>query len=326
MQSEPTNNRHAPTGTDADLKVAFRRSEPSFARVDIDAVLEDANASPVTTSVITEVSSGAPRSIRLPDPVSTVSESRRRIIMFGKVSALGICAASLCVALMFSLWSDNSVLAQVQDALKKVKTASYTMTQTMGDQPTQTWKVKLLGDSLCRVDQSNGIYLVFDIAGKNMMEVNPGESKARITENLPIPKDFNILAMLTDLNKSAAKVQPGVPTREIGGVTAIGFVVEENGITYNAWVDPKTNLPLEMEGERTGPLPDGKGGVKDQLVKERWTDFTFNEHLDEKLFLTQPPEGYAVDTQQARGNKAAEEKDRATHRLQRQKAAIEKAK
>ena len=74
-----------------------------------------------------------------------------------------------------------------------------------------------------------------------MLEVNPGESKARIIENLPVPKDYNVLAVLTDLKQSATEEQPGVPSREIGGITAIGFVFEERGVTYNAWIDPKTD-------------------------------------------------------------------------------------
>jgi outer membrane lipoprotein-sorting protein len=246
--------------------------------------------------------------------------------MLSKVGAFGVCAASVCVALVFSLWGGNSVFAQVQSALKKVKTASYTVTMTVGDQPAQTWKVKLLGDTFYRVDQPNGIYLVFDVKGKKIMEVNPGESKVRITENLPVPKDYNILAILTDLKKSAAKAQPGVPNREIGGVMAVGFIIEENGAAYKVWVDSKTNLPLEMRAERKVPVPDGQGDVKEQVVKEHWTDFRFDQQFDESQFTLKAPEGFAVETRQALGRTAAEERDRALRGLERQKAAIEAAK
>lgn len=246
--------------------------------------------------------------------------------MFCRIGVLGVCVASLCVALLFNLWGGDALFAQVQNALKDVKTATYEVTQTVGDQPEQAWDVKVLGKNLCRVDQPNGTYLVFDVARRTMMEVNPGDSQVRIIENLPVPKDYNVLAMLTDPAKFAASEQPGVPNREIGGVAAVGFVIEENGAVYNVWVDPKTKLPLEMEAERKVSLPDGEGGVKDQVVKEHWSNFSFNKQLDEKLFTLQPPEGFTVAIEQARTNKPSEQKNRALRAVEQAKAKIEAAK
>ncbi|MCA9193278.1 MAG: hypothetical protein KDB03_16015 [Planctomycetales bacterium] len=327
MRTDPANNEKSSADADSDLKAVFQCSRiPSFASVDIDAVLQETSVRPVSTHV-TESSCDVRLRKHLAHPISKVFTSRKeRKFMLGRASAFGVCAAGLLVALLLCLWGDKSALAQVQDALKRVKTASYTMTQTVGDQPPRTWNVMLLGNNLCRVDQPNGIYLVFDLAAKKMVDVNPGESKALIIENLAVPNDYNVLAMLTELNRSAAKEQPGLPIREIGGVTAVGIVVEDSGITYNAYVDPKTNLPLEMEGERMVSFPDGQGGVKEQLVKELWTTFIFDEPLDEKLFSMQLPEGYSVEIRQAPTSSAAEEKDRAARQRQLQEAAADRAK
>lgn len=327
MQSDTENNGPTPRDEDSDLKWIFGYSAPSFTPVDLGAVLKEAAHNPEVVSA--SAMQTGPYAPARPDhcvfPYSVGSPSRRRFSMLSKVGALGVCVASLCAALVIGLGGGNTVLAQVQDALKTVKSATYTGTLSVGDEPAQTWKVKLLGDNLCRVDQPNGAYQIFDIKGKKIMEVNPGESKVVITENLPVPKDFNILAKLRNLRASAAKGQGGVPNREIGGKTATGFVIEDNGAEYNVWVDPKTNLPLEMEAERTVPMPDGQGGIKDQRVKERWTDFRFNPALDESLFAFKAPNGFAVETRQAPadGGAAQDEKRRAE---EQQKAAEEAAK
>lgn len=326
MQSKTENNGPAPPDEDADLKRIFQCCSPSFTRVDLDAVFKEANHNLVISASAMQTSPHAPAR---PDhsvfPGSVGLPSRRRFIMLSKVGAFGVCVASLGAALVIGLGGGNTALAQVQDALKTVKSATYTGTVSVGDEPAQTWKVKLLGDNLCRVDQPNGIYQIFDIKGKKIMEVNPAESKAVITENLPVPKDFNILAKLRNLRASAAKGQGGVPNREIGGKTATGFVIDDNGAEYKVWVDSKTNLPLEMEAERTVPMPEGQGGVKDQRVKERWTDFHFNTPLDESLFAFTAPNGFAVETRQAPANGGAVE-DEKRRAEEQQKAAEEAAK
>lgn len=293
MQSKSSMDGRPQSDDDSDLKQMFRRSAPSFARVDLDAVLADARRS----SSAGAAGAGVMGRLNQPEPArpigarSAVRSLPRRRIVLARLCALGVCAAGICVALTFSLGGGTPLLAQVQSALKKVRTATYTVTHTMEDQPALTWRVKLLGENLCRVEQPNGIYLVFDIRAKKMMEVNPGESKVRIIENLPVPQGFNVLATLTNLKAAAAKDQPAAPDREIDGKSAAGFAIEDNGVVYNVWVDRATNLPLEMErvGDREGQPP----------TTENWSDFRFDEPMDEAMFSFEVPDGYAVDTRQA---------------------------
>jgi len=329
MQSEPRKNRDTEADDDSDLKQLFRTSAPEFGIVDIDAVLNEATHDSATLTRDTPSQSiTPPQPTRLTSTLSSISQSRRRILMFSKLGALGVCAASICVALVFTLWGGNTVLGQVQDALKKTKTATYTVNIVASDEPAQTWHVKLQGENLCRVDQPGGIYLILDISGKRIMEVNPAESKVRITENLPVPQDFNILAKLMNLSSSAAALQPGVPSREFDGITGIGFVVDDNGVQYNVWIDPKTNLPLEMAAERKVSRPDGQKGVKEQVVMERWTGFSFDQPLDESLFAFEVPKGFAVETRQApAGGGAAIDEERQAAEAQKaaQEAALNKA-
>ena len=310
MPFEPDKNSRPESQEDADLKQLFRRDVPAFASVDVAAVLNEA-CQPERLN-----GEQFDRALRGKSLVSN-SQTQRRLIMLAKAGTLGVCAASICAALAFGLWGGNSVLGEVQDALQNVKTATYTVTQTVGEQPAQVWKVKLQGDRFCRAELSGGVYFVFDAQAKKMMEVNPRESKVRITEDLPVPQNFSILAKLAHLKASAANVQTDVPSRQIGGKTATGFVVEENGAEYKVWLDPETNLPLEMELERREKLG---GAAGERVIKERWADFRFDQPLDSSLFVLEAPQGYEVEVRKAPTMSAAEQKQRALAELERAKA------
>lgn len=190
------------------------------------------------------------------------------------------------------LWGGNLKLSQVQDAIRKVRSMSYTVTHTTGSQQEIAWVVKVLGEDLCRVEQPNGIYLIFDVKGKRIMEVDPTESKVRITENLPVPGDFNSIAMLANVKALAAEHQPELPVRAIDGKEATGFAIEENGVQINVWIDPATNLPLEMQRHST-PTQENTS-----QAAETWSDFRFDEPMDKSLFAFEVPEGFAVGTNQ----------------------------
>jgi len=296
MQSKPEINGEPELDEAVDLELLFRQSSPRFTSVNVDAVLRDVNGRS------RDVVSGVGAMARQAEPQvgggggdGKTSVTQRRATMLKRIGVLGVCAASICLILVFGLSGNVTVWAQVQDALKSVHTASYSVANIIGDQPALTWRVKIMGEQLCRVEQPNGVYLICDVKGKKIMEVNPRESKVRITENLPIAEDHNLLAKLANLKATAAQEHPRVPNREIGGVKAAGFVVQENGIQYNVWVDPSRHLPLEVERvvtESDRPAP---------TVVERWSDFRFDEPLDQSQFAFEAPKGFAVETRRATG-------------------------
>lgn len=296
MQSAIDENGRPENGDGGDLKALFVRDTPSFARVDVEAVLRD-SVSESRDSVIHPmncVRQDMPSAVG--DVATTKPRFQRRATMLKRMSVLGACAACIGLAIVIGLSSGNTVLAQVQNAIKKVKTASYSISRSEGEQPPMTWKVKLLGDNLCRCEQANGIYVVFDIQAKKFMEVNPVESKVRITENLPVPDGFSILAKLANPNSIAVKGQP--LDREFNGKKTPGIVVEENGVRYNVWIDPATKLPLEFERVQ----PESKGNLPALTLpefKEKWTEFRFDEPIDKSLFVFEAPKGFAVETRVA---------------------------
>lgn len=216
--------------------------------------------------------------------------------MISRFVAMGTVAASIGAAIVLGISGGNSVLAKVQDALKNVQTATYSITQSIGDQPAETLQVKLNGRRAYRVDWPNGNYIIFDVPGKRMMEVNPAKSVAAIRENIPIPENFDVLAKLANLKESAIEVGTKVPDREIGGKVVPGFVVDDNGVPYMFWVDPNTNFPFEMELVHSARPQAGQNGPIAPRIKERFTNFQFGQPLDENLFTFKVPEGFAVET------------------------------
>jgi outer membrane lipoprotein-sorting protein len=265
---------------DADLKEIFRQSRRPFGSVDVDAVIRQAATGADATAIHEKRPTALVGGLR--------SATLRRTTMLRTVGAICACAASVCLALVFGPWGSGTVLGQVQDALKKVRTASYTVTNAIEGQPAMIWKVKLMGGHSCRVEQPGGVYLVFDVKGKKIMEVNPCESKVRITENLPVPDSYNVLAQLSNLEASAVKDRSRLPNREIGGTQATGFVVETHGDRLNVWVDPATNLPLLIERL-----------YGNSSAAEQWTEFRFNESLDASQFSMEIPAGFVVESRRA---------------------------
>lgn len=280
MQSIPESNGQPLMGDDADLKKIFRHSRPVFGSIDVDAVLRQVATGADTSAICEKPQADVVVGVRSATP--------RRTLVLRSLGAIGACAASICLAMVFGPWGSSTVLGQVQDALKKARTASYTVTMPGGGKSLLTWKVQVMGEHLCRVEQPEGIFLVFDAKAKKVMEVNPRESKVRITENLPVPDSFNVLAQLSNLEASAVKDQPRLPNREIDGTQATGFVVETHGDRLNVWVAPSTKLPLLIE-RRHG----------NSSAAEQWTDFRFNESLDASGFSLDVPVGFTVESRRA---------------------------
>src|SRR5262245_51038101 len=126
---------------DGDLKAFFALENPSFSQVDVGAVLRDSlgESRSRVTGHMSSVGQDKP-SVR--DVVIASTHAQRRMTMLKRMSLVSACAVGIALAVAFGLWGNNTVLAQVQDAIKKAKSVSFTVTQTVGDKPTIKWKVK----------------------------------------------------------------------------------------------------------------------------------------------------------------------------------------
>jgi outer membrane lipoprotein-sorting protein len=295
--SDETKNRTSESSEDADLRQLFLRGTPTFAPVEIDNLLRKSLAGEHLVANAEKSAKSTPQLENSPMPAaSSLSKRWEKTVVISRLLALGAVAASIGAAIVLGISGGNSVLAKVQTALKDVQTATYSITQSIGDQPAETLHVKLNGRRAYRVDWPNGNYIIFDVPGKRMMEVNPAKSVAAIRENIPIPENFDLLAKLANLKESAIEVGSKVPDREIGGKVVPGFVVDDNGVRYMVWADPNTHLPFEMELVHSARPQVGQNGPFAPRTKERWKDFQFGQPLDENLFTFKVPDGFAVET------------------------------
>lgn len=254
------------------------------------------------------------QSRRLRNKISARRTRTRRVLL---------AAAALVLLGVWLLWPDSqaAAIAQVEAALKRVTTASYRVTQRIGDQPEQVTKVSLR-DGVCRAERPDGSIFLFDSIRHRLLHLNPATKSCRLIEGATVPGGFDLAGFLADLRRHAANIQPGVGERTIDGKRAQGFVVDAGGVAYGVWVDPETGLPLhfELSQHRSEGLTGNGTGIE---MEEVWTDFKFHENFDAALFNSDPPADYAVDVQrhEDREKRIEDQKRRAEEQLGLAKSA-----
>lgn len=279
---------------DCDLAALFVRTMPAIPAVNLEAMFARGG-----TGATIQGTESACRPLDIAVPSTSVSPfsyfNRRRVLMTRVAAVLLLGAGILTAWFWFGPGGTNSALAQVQKAVEKAKSATYTVTLTIDDQPSQKYRVMVLGKNLMRTELPDGSISLLDSSQKKVVQLFPKESKAVIIEKVGFPSDFSLLSLLNDVTRYSAREQPGVPDKKFKGRETIGFVVEVDHLKLNVWVDKKTELPVLFESERKQQVPDGAGGVGEQVIKQVWSDFVFGAALDKNLFNLTPPEGYAVE-------------------------------
>lgn len=262
-------------------------------------------------------------------PVKTPSRDTRKL-MFGRIAAC-VCVAVGGISLAFVArgTGNNDLLADVQKALKKVRSVRFKMTRSVeGESGSTTARVMFFGSHLGRAELPNGEIMIMDRQQNKMMRLIPKQKKAVIMQGgrgTPIP-DF--LHELLTLHKR--KVKKELAKRKIDGVKAVGFVVDDNGTELTVWVDSKTHLPVRFESTARIPADPGNPVIVDvptktKVVHEITSDFVFNQKLDETLFRLTPPEGYSVETKEVTFDRD-ERKRRIDEQRRANQAQIKRAK
>lgn len=121
--------------------------------------------------------------------------------------------------------------------------------------------------------------------------IDPDDGELKESKIEPAPK-FDFYNLIREFpSDSATKL----PDRKINGKTAIGFRTVDktkrrtgdDTWTRTYWVDPETKLPVRIEVVNVSIQ--GESTVKSEFIQ---SDIVFDATLDEKLFSTDPPEGY----------------------------------
>lgn len=290
-RSAPRNGQAHPSD-DHDLEQLFAENCPQFAAVNVASLVSE-NATNTTVNRTCEP---------FTSPIDSQNNPlwKRRIFMLKSLGVLGACAASIAIAIVFSPVGSTSAFAQVQESLKKVRSASYTVTMSSESKTPMKWQVYLSESNACRLEQPSGVYLVFDAAKKILMEVNPAEKKALITEGLNVPDGFNVIEQLSRSELKLSRESENHKMKSIGSVTAKGFTVKDKQASFNIWVNPINDLPVLIEKFSAGGDPH---------LMETWSDFDYNVQLDESLFSFKAPEGFKTEFVRAPKNDAKAKTD-----------------
>lgn len=132
----------------------------------------------------------------------------------------------------------------------------------------------------------DGSVLVVDLSQDPMrvLQLNPAERQAVQTavHGRGPATDPDILAEVYELEDGA---EEPLGQRTEAGRTARGFRARRGLSEYEVWIDLETWLPLRIQVHQIR--------AKRTLT---WHEFDFRPGLDETLFSTEAPEGYAVET------------------------------
>ena len=150
--------------------------------------------------------------------------------------------------------------------------------------------------------------MIFDWGQGKSLTLEPTTKKAMVLTmaNMPkgkIPIDKDPLGwlrlLLLDARDKPDVKRESLGEKDIDGRRAVGFRVTTNGTVMSLWGDPKTGLPVRAEMSM----------AMFASAKVTLSDFVFNLEMDESLFSTEPPAGYAVQNLGKIDLSPAEEKD-----------------
>ncbi len=220
-----------------------------------------------------------------------------RHIMF-KTAQYGSIAAVLALIAGLFLWlgpggSTNVAFAEVAKKLDKVKTARFITTMKYGDQPAMTTKQFIRNDGMMRQEMPMGIVMVIDTQKQQGLLIQTQRKIAqRVTfDGLPMQNMManNPIEQMRKMRNPDAKP---IGKERLNGREMLIYEIQqpmlkELNATFKLWVDPKTELPVQVL--MTMPVPDTE--ERATITIDR---FVWNEPMDEALFSMEPPEGYQV--------------------------------
>lgn len=225
----------------------------------------------------------------------SLAERIKNMTWQSKVAALAsLSACALAVSLLFpSLRGDSVVFAQVVDKLQTAQTLSFdSELRSMGDGKPRTMRSRNYyltpgkHRSETRGEGGQSGYVVFNFPSGKVLMVDNNRKEARLSE-LKGGAEVDIAARtIEDLRALDEQASRSLGEKQIDGVRAKGFVVEQGSATTTVWANETTGNPIRIEiVEKSFP-----GGPVEQV----WTNIALNEPLDPQLFSVEPPPGYAA--------------------------------
>ena len=218
------------------------------------------------------------------------TKTRKLMFMTLKLAAAALIGAFALPHLAGPPVVAGSPYAEATRRLKEARSLSYLITINFPgvDKPLAT-RTLLKGPSLARAESGPDIVSIANLGAGRLMVLDNKAKTAVLMDLKELPP-----APAGDASKGlrelAEKQGKPVGKRQIGGVEAEGFEVVLAGQEWTLWIDPKANLPVRV---------DIKGTIMGKAYTGAITEFALDPPLDDALFATEPPAGYAVSKSRA---------------------------
>ena len=198
---------------------------------------------------------------------------------------------------LFGLLSPRSRALAVEEvavALESIRSTTCDMTSETSDVKNQS-NAMFLAPSLERIETKMGDEMmsinICDLRAKKWLTLIPGQKMAIVLkmENAPEDRPVNGSFELIRERVRKAQADPDKRSRPLGekqidGVRAVGFRLDDKTGSTDVWADPKTSLPIRVETTFLG----------ETKVEVVMTNFQYDVELDESLFSFDPPSDYTV--------------------------------
>jgi outer membrane lipoprotein-sorting protein len=218
-------------------------------------------------------------------------------------------AAIVAVAavVLLALWLANPfgwgslAFADVQKKVEQTKSVTMTFAGHDVDGKPQSGTAYALADGRMRMEDADGSYNVIDPKRERSLAVNPAKKEALLVKSYYHRGPADVYQLLRDIRKNEVKKLPAEPVN--GQATEVFLAKVKFGEMeqeLKVWVEPKSQLPVRLEVAEKD-----KNGAERTLT----IDVKFDQPLDEKLFSTESPEGYALRSEGVDGPPAKRVED-----------------
>jgi outer membrane lipoprotein-sorting protein len=222
----------------------------------------------------------------------------RRLRMISRLAALAAAVAALLAVgvWLFSPSTGGLAFADVQEKVKQTKTVKVRYAWDAGKGAAVVITAYFLADGRARLEDPNGGggYTTIDPKRERSLTVDPAAKQAVLIRGYHYPGPADVYRLMREIRNDEIQ---RFPPENVDGRTAEVFLAKLKGTAdytpvpdeYRVYVDAKTKLPFRLEGSLPGE--NGEPGTRVRF------DLEFDKALDEKLFSTEPPSGYALRTE-----------------------------
>jgi outer membrane lipoprotein-sorting protein len=214
----------------------------------------------------------------------------RRRIMFAtlKIAAAALVAAGGVAYFALPPSAEATAFVEVAQKLRDAHILAYTTTIESAEfKPSLTMKFLFKEPSLFRTEVPGGIVTTIDSSQGKQLILDPTAKTALLLEGKAAASAgpagaVGLTARLRQLTEGDAKL---VGEKAIGGIQARGYLVKYLGKEMTIWIDPGTRLPVRFESSDR---------IQGNDFRTTASDFQIDPKIDDGLFSTVPPPGYAI--------------------------------